>query len=65
MTYGQGATMKHAKPQDPACPSCGLQIFWDTEHMPHAWRHVETVSRWCTTDNGPIFSLDLQRIKDE
>jgi len=57
--------MKHRKHQDPACPTCGLEVFYDTEHRPHAWRHKETDSRWCTTDNGPLFSLKLQGIKDE
>lgn len=31
-----------------ACPECGKPIKWDTDHDPHAWRHLETISRWCS-----------------
>jgi len=31
----------------PDCPVCGEQITWDSDHDPHAWRHVRTITRWC------------------
>lgn len=34
------------------CKRCGKKIEWDTEHDPHAYRHVESVSRWCEDLNG-------------
>lgn len=36
------------KPVTHPCPRCGKDVFWDTEHLPSAWRHVENDSRWCT-----------------
>lgn len=58
--------MKHVKIQvPPVCPTCGLEVRWDTEHMPHAWRHVETISRWCTGAECAVWSLELHSWRDE
>lgn len=49
---------KHARIQkEPTCPSCGLETYWDEDHQPVAWRHVESESRWCTTDHGPVYPV--------
>lgn len=40
------------KPVKRPCPDCGEPTSWDEEHEPHAWRHDDNISRWCTqTDN--------------
>lgn len=42
------------------CPGCGLPVRFDTEHEPNAWRHTDTLSRWCTTDGDPVINQELQ-----
>lgn len=40
-----------------ACPECGHEVHWDTEHQPVAWRHVEWDSRWCQPAEGTTIPL--------
>lgn len=34
------------------CPECKRPVKWDTEHLPYAWRHVDSESRWCEPSGG-------------
>lgn len=34
------------------CPDCGEPTTWDDQHHPNAWRHDDSVSRWCTRQSA-------------
>lgn len=49
---------KHRRHQENACPTCGLATKWSEDYADDAWRHVESDSRWCTTDDAPVYPLN-------